>query len=77
LLIFNNLNQAAKFLKYNQIIRVLSVFFLIGELKMKKYQILAQIVEQFAAGHPIVKKFAKQKARKLHNLMVEIAQNGI
>ena len=53
------------------------MFFLIGELKMKKYQILAQIVEQFAAGHPIVKKFAKQKTGKLHNLMVEIAQNGI
>jgi hypothetical protein len=35
---------------------------------MKKYQILAQLVEQFAAWHPIIKKFAKEYLRKVEKL---------
>jgi len=60
LLILYNLNQVAKFLKYSQIIRALAVFFLIVELKMKKYQILPISVEQTAECYPIIKKFAKE-----------------
>jgi hypothetical protein len=36
------------------------MFFLIMQLKMKKYQILGESVEQTAVWPPIIKKFAKK-----------------
>ena len=45
------------------------MFFLIVELKMKKYQILALSVEQTAVWHPFIKKFAKRVPQNLDILM--------
>jgi hypothetical protein len=53
------------------------VFFLIEALKIKKHQIKAQSVEQFAAWHPIIKKFAKEELWEVEKLKNSWAEKHI
>jgi len=63
LLILYYLNQAAKFLKYTQIIRLLCLFFLIAGLKIKKYQILGESVAICSNNQVLILKCSALEAK--------------